>query len=140
MNARADISDPAVVFARSATTSSKASRASYGFGSALAFISRWMRSGSRALLAGRASRRLSVSETVSLGEKRFVSILCVDGEQFLVGGSSSNVVLLAKLDKSDAAGSDRTSEGEFFSQMISRAAGDEKRSVSPIDMDRGSGV
>lgn len=99
-----------------------------------------MRSRSRALMAGRASRRLSVSETVSLGEKRFVSILCVDGEQFLVGGSSSNVVLLAKLDKSYAAGSDRTNGGESFSEMISRAGGDEKRNVSPRVVDRGAGL
>jgi flagellar biogenesis protein FliO len=40
-----------------------------------------------------------VVETVSLGEKRFVSILKVDGEQFLIGGSTSNVSLLAKLDR-----------------------------------------
>jgi len=44
------------------------------------------------------SRRLKVAETVSLGEKRFISILQVDGEQFLVGGSASNVVLLARLE------------------------------------------
>jgi flagellar biogenesis protein FliO len=44
------------------------------------------------------SRRLKVAETVSLGEKRFISIVQVDGEQLLVGGSSSNIVLLAKLE------------------------------------------
>lgn len=44
------------------------------------------------------SRRLKVLETVSLGEKRFVSILQIDGEEFLLGGSASSVVVLAKLD------------------------------------------
>ncbi len=42
-------------------------------------------------------RRLQVQETVQLGEKRFVSILRVDGEQFLIGGSSAGVTLLAAM-------------------------------------------
>jgi len=59
-------------------------------------------------------RRLRVAETVSFGEKRFVSILQVDGEQFLVGGSPSNIVLLAKLEgKPDAV-------GEGFESVFSR--------------------
>lgn len=43
------------------------------------------------------SKRLQVAETVSLGEKRFVSIVKVDGMEFLVGGSASNVCLLTEL-------------------------------------------
>ena len=42
-------------------------------------------------------RRLQVHETVQLGEKRFVSILRVDGEQFLIGGSPGGISLLAEL-------------------------------------------
>ncbi len=45
------------------------------------------------------SRRLRVAETISLGDKRFVSILQVDGAQFLIGGSATSVQLLACLDK-----------------------------------------
>ena len=48
------------------------------------------------LLQPRA-RRLQVHETVQLGEKRFVSILRVDGEQFLIGGSPTGISLLAAL-------------------------------------------
>lgn len=59
---------------------------------------KWLTRHSRGVLARGMPRRLKVAETVSLGEKRFVSILQVDGEQFLVGGSPSNVVLLAKLE------------------------------------------
>ena len=44
------------------------------------------------------SRRLQVHETVQLGEKRFVSILRVDGEQFLIGGSPTGISLLAALE------------------------------------------
>jgi hypothetical protein len=51
-----------------------------------------------------ASRRIRVAETVSLGEKRFVSIVQVDGKQFLIGGSTGSVSLLAVLEgQSDGA-------------------------------------
>jgi len=63
-------------------------------------------------------RRLRVAETVSLGEKRFVSILQVDGEQFLVGGSPSSVVLLAKLEGKPEV------VGEGFENVISRLDSD----------------
>ncbi len=46
-----------------------------------------------------SARRLRVSETVSLGDKRFVSIVQVDGAQILVGSSAGNVSLLAILDQ-----------------------------------------
>jgi flagellar biogenesis protein FliO len=44
-----------------------------------------------------ATRRLRVAETMSLGEKRFVSIVSVDGREFLIGGGTSGVSLLAQL-------------------------------------------
>ena len=66
---------------------------------ALVRVWNWVMRQSRVALTRGVSRRLSVAETVSLGEKRFVSILQVDGEQFLVGGSQSNIVLLARLEK-----------------------------------------
>ena len=44
-----------------------------------------------------ATRRLRVSETVTLGEKRFVAIVSVEGREFLIGGGSSGVSLLANL-------------------------------------------
>lgn len=69
------------------------------FGATLFEGWRWLTRHSRAVLARGVSRRLKVAETVSLGEKRFVSILQVDGEQFLVGGGPSSVVLLAKLEE-----------------------------------------
>ena len=48
-------------------------------------------------------RRLHVQETVQLGEKRFVSILRVDGEQFLIGGSAGGITLLASMQPEAAA-------------------------------------
>ncbi len=49
-----------------------------------------------------ASRRLRIAETISLGEKRSVSIVQVDGAQFLIGCSAGSVQLLAVLDKKDS--------------------------------------
>lgn len=42
-------------------------------------------------------KRLRVCESVSLGEKRFIAVVQVDGEQFLVGGSSDSIATLARL-------------------------------------------
>jgi flagellar biogenesis protein FliO len=47
--------------------------------------------------AQQARRNLRVCENVSLGEKRFVAIVQVDEERFLIGGSSSSVSLLTRL-------------------------------------------
>ncbi len=66
----------------------------------------WVR---RNLVSRQSRKRLRVCESVSLGEKRFVAVIEVDGEQFLVGGASSSVSTLARL--APAAG---------FSQMLSR--------------------
>lgn len=44
-----------------------------------------------------STKRLQITETVALGEKRFVAILSVEGQEFLIGGSASSVSLLAPL-------------------------------------------
>jgi len=41
---------------------------------------------------------LKLCETVSLGEKRFVAVVQVANERFLIGGASSSISLLARLD------------------------------------------
>lgn len=51
------------------------------------------------LRSQQGKKRLRVCESVSLGEKRFVAVIQVDGEQFLVGGSSSSVATLAHLER-----------------------------------------
>jgi flagellar biogenesis protein FliO len=50
------------------------------------------------LKSHQVKKRLRVCESVSLGEKRFIAVIQVDGEQFLVGGSSSSVSTLAHLE------------------------------------------
>lgn len=48
-----------------------------------------------------ASKRLVLCETVSLGEKRFVAIVKVDGRQFLVGAAAGSVSMLSRLNEQD---------------------------------------
>jgi hypothetical protein len=48
---------------------------------------------------GAAPKQLNVLETVSLGEKRFAAILQADGRRYLIGGGSTSVNLLARLDE-----------------------------------------
>jgi len=43
-------------------------------------------------------KKLRVTESISLGEKRFVAILHVEGRKFLIGGGSTGVSLLSALD------------------------------------------
>lgn len=50
------------------------------------------------------TKRLQVTSSVSLGEKRFVAVVQVDGRQFLVGGGATGVSLLAQLDKKESFG------------------------------------
>jgi flagellar biogenesis protein FliO len=47
-----------------------------------------------------ARKSLRLCENLSLGEKRFVAVVQVDGERFLIGGSSSSVSLLTRLPES----------------------------------------
>ncbi len=42
-----------------------------------------------------------MAETVSLGEKRFVAVVQVDGRHFLLAGGPTNIALLAQLDPNE---------------------------------------
>lgn len=44
-----------------------------------------------------AKKRLRVADTVSLGDKRFVAVVHVDGQKFLIGGGAAGVSLLTSL-------------------------------------------
>lgn len=60
-----------------------------------------------AWLRGRCvTKRLRVAETISLGEKRFVAIVSVEGQEFLIGGGSAGMSLLAQLGDNDTRGND----------------------------------
>jgi flagellar biogenesis protein FliO len=53
----------------------------------------------RKLLVSRtvAKKSLRICETAPLGDKRFVAVIQVDNERFLVGGAPNSVALLSKL-------------------------------------------
>lgn len=72
-----------------------------------------------AFLSNRAARRLRVEETISLGEKRFVSILHVDGQEFLLSGTASQVCLLARLNDISHGQRRSATSGESFSELFS---------------------
>jgi hypothetical protein len=55
-------------------------------------------------LARAGTKRLHVAATASLGEKRFVAVIQIDGLEFLIGGGASNVALLAQLKGKDSFG------------------------------------
>lgn len=82
----------------------------------------WAERCTRRLLARPASGRLRVAETVGLGEKRFVSVIEVDGERLLIGGSASSVVLLTRLKSSAEMQSGDRTVGESFGEVIEHAA------------------
>ena len=44
-----------------------------------------------------ARKTLRVCETVSLGERRFVAVVQVDEERYLIGGGTGSVSLLSRL-------------------------------------------
>lgn len=58
----------------------------------LVFLQRLLR------LAERPPRRLRLSESLALGERRFVAVIEFEQRRFLVGGTSQSLVLLAKLE------------------------------------------
>ena len=59
-----------------------------------------------------AQKNLRVCENVSLGEKRFVAVVQVDDERFLIGGTAGSVSLLSRLQeaKTFAAALNREAE------------------------------
>jgi len=48
-----------------------------------------------------APKRLRLCESLPLGEHRFVAVVEFDTARFLVGGTSSSLVLLSRLDEAD---------------------------------------
>ena len=55
-----------------------------------------------------AQRKIRIAERASLGEKRFVAILEIDGRRMLIGGGSDSVALLTCL-SGEAVGSSSAS-------------------------------
>lgn len=109
---------------------------------ATARLWRWTRSKLSGLAARQNARRLKVTETISLGDKRFVSILEVDGEQLLIGGGAESLVLLAKLERTKRGLAAPGAE-TAFTETLSRAlitASDSDAAVSSVVISEGPRV
>lgn len=76
------------------------------------------------------SKRLQVAASVSLGEKRFIAVIKVDGDQFLVGGSATNVALLAQLKADESFGN--LLQGAIGTPEKPPAKRTRRRSAKPI--------
>jgi len=63
-------------------------------GGILSRVFSWLRSNR----AFGVEKQLRLGETITLGEKRFVAILHVEGKKFLIGGGASGISLLTALD------------------------------------------
>ncbi|HTY83626.1 MAG TPA: flagellar biosynthetic protein FliO [Silvibacterium sp.] len=53
-------------------------------------------------LGGKRERRLRLCENLALGERRFVAVIEFEQSRFLVGGTPSSLVLLARFEHSKA--------------------------------------
>jgi flagellar biogenesis protein FliO len=62
--------------------------------------------------AQQVRKNLRICETLSFGEKRFVAVVQVDEERFLIGGSSSSVSLLTRLPEAKTFAPDLKREAE----------------------------
>jgi hypothetical protein len=84
----------------------------------------WVRTRQSARSRG---KRLHVGASVSLGEKRFVAVIQVDGQQFLVGGGATNVTLLAQLNGKENFGDllsqSMAVDGKPFGELTTAHAG-----------------
>ena len=65
-----------------------------------------------------AKKQLRVCETVSLGEKRFVALVQVENQKFLIGGGASSVSLLAELENESELDNDAVLDTEDAPQAL----------------------
>ena len=77
------------------------------------------------------SKRLTVTETVSLGDKRFVSIVRVDDQHYLIGGSASGVALLTDLPE-------RPQEPEAFGTILGESWANARSTESCANVRKGA--
>jgi flagellar biogenesis protein FliO len=64
---------------------------------------------------------------VSLGEKRFVAVIKIDGHEFLIGGGATNVAMLAPLKEKESFGDLLQDTITISEKQISGAAVDQMR-------------
>ena len=59
---------------------------------------------SQQITASHRERKMRLCETLSLGERRFLALVLVEQQKFLVGGSGSSITLLAQFPSEPVTG------------------------------------
>jgi flagellar biogenesis protein FliO len=80
---------------------------------------RWVH-GLRHRLKARPEKLLRLTETLSLGERRFLAVVEFEQQKFLIGGTASSMCLLAEL------------HAEFGSRMFSTAQRKAQRQMEDV--------
>jgi flagellar biogenesis protein FliO len=78
-------------------------------------------------MSRRLPRRLRLCESLPLGERRFVAVIEFEESRFLVGGTSSSLVLLADLGKRRGSDSGVVPELAGHGPITARQAGQQKQ-------------
>lgn len=65
---------------------------------------------SRRVLAGREARRLHLNETLSLGNRGYLAVVCYGEQRFLIGGTNNSITLLAQLSTTTSLSGTRTED------------------------------
>ncbi len=65
----------------------------------------------------RTQKQLRVCESVSLGEKRFVAVIQVDQERFLIGGAANSIAMLTRLQETTSFASTMNGLTEAGSEL-----------------------
>jgi flagellar biogenesis protein FliO len=63
---------------------------------------------SRQTMSRRSPKRLRLCESLALGERRFVAVVEVERERFLLGGTANSLVLLSRLPEAGGRRDGRT--------------------------------
>lgn len=81
------------------------------FGGVAAGWRRWVGRLQR-LRSARPKRQLKLCETLGLGEKRFLAVVQIERQRFLIGGTATSVALLSELSTERWMGSQPAEEGD----------------------------
>jgi flagellar biogenesis protein FliO len=72
------------------------------------FLTGWIGQLFGGLSAKRKERKIELCETLSFGDRRFVALIAVEGQKFLVGGASNSISLLTSLPQPGAPAVDHS--------------------------------
>jgi len=80
------------------------------------FLTKWIAKLLGSLQVKRKERKIQLCETLSFGDRRFIALVMVEGQKFLVGGAGNSISLLTSLPQAvaDVAAQDFTRGIKIF--------------------------